>query len=31
LADRPNIIIRNKKERICTPMFVLVPSDGNVT
>jgi hypothetical protein len=30
-ANRPDIIIKNKKERICTLIDVTVPSDRNVT
>jgi hypothetical protein len=31
LANRPDIIVKNKKERICTLIDVSVPSDRNVT
>jgi hypothetical protein len=31
LANRPDVIIKNKKEKICTLMDVSVPSDRNVT
>jgi hypothetical protein len=30
-TNRPDIIIRNKKEKICTLIDVSVPSDRNVT
>jgi hypothetical protein len=31
LANRPDIIIKNKKEKVCTLIDVSVPSDRNVT
>jgi len=29
-ANRPDIIIKNKKEKICTPIDVATPADRNV-
>jgi len=29
-ANRPDIIIKNKKEKICTPIDVAIPADRNV-
>ena len=30
IANRPDKIIRNKKEKICTPIDVAIPADRNV-
>jgi len=29
-ANRPDIIIKNKKEKTCTPINVAIPTDRNV-
>ena len=29
-ANRPDIIIKNKKEKTCTPIDVAIPADRNV-
>jgi hypothetical protein len=29
-ANRPHIIIKNKKEKICTLIYVAIPADRNV-
>jgi len=29
-ANRPEIIIKNKKEKTCTPINVAIPADRNV-
>ena len=29
-ANRPDIIIKNKKEKTCTPIDVVIPADRNV-
>jgi len=30
-AKRPDTIIKNKKEKTCTPIDVAIPADNNVT